>query len=141
MQLHFHSPSENTIDGKSFPLEMHLVHKDAQGNLAVVAVMFENGVANPALSELFKDVPLKAGSKELNQKSINLNALLPKDHAYYGFNGSLTTPPCSEGVTWVVLKNPVSLSAEQLKTFNNYYKGNNRPVQPINARFALHLSS
>lgn len=137
VQLHFHSPSENTINSKFFPVEMHLVHRDNVGNIAVVAIMFKNGNANKALAELWQDLPQKAGAKIKIEKTINLNDLLPSNHTYYRFNGSLTVPPCDEGVIWVVMKTPMTLSEAQLKTFNELYKGNNRPIQPLNARLVL----
>ncbi len=134
-QFHFHTPSENHINGKAFPMEAHFVTKDKEGDLAVVALMFEEGAKNSALEEAWKAMPTKEGEtnplalKEIAQK------LLPEDKHYYRFNGSLTTPPCSEGVRWFVLKTPVTASKEQIEKFHHtMHHDNNRPVQPLNAR-------
>jgi carbonic anhydrase len=137
-QFHFHSPSENTIEGKSFPIECHLVHSDKDGNLAVVAIMFEEGSANPLLAKLWAKMPPKAGGKAALGEKHNVASLLPADRDYYRFNGSLTTPPCSEGVWWLVLKSPVNASKEQVQQFSKTMGfANNRPVQPVNARPVL----
>ncbi len=134
-QFHFHTPSENRIHGKSFPLEAHFVHIDKDGNIAVVAVMFEDGKENKSLAKIWDKMPIKEGKEsKLNLKDI-ASELLPKNMAHYHFNGSLTTPPCTEGVRWIVLKNPVNVSKEQVTKFLNVMKHtNNRPIQPINAR-------
>lgn len=136
VQFHFHTPSENEIDGKSFPLEGHFVHATKDGELAVVALLFEDGAENPFIKKVWAKMPHKAGGKEsLNIPAAEVNALLPQDKAYYRFNGSLTTPPCSEGVRWLVLKNYSNISKEQTKEFLElFHHANNRPVQPINAR-------
>jgi len=137
-QFHFHSPSENQIEGKSFPLEAHLVHQDAQGNLAVVAVMFEAGKGNPFLAEIWSDIPKQAGESIKLANSVNVQDLLPSSSDYYRFNGSLTTPPCTEGVRWLVMKQPVEISKQQLKQFTSaIHSPNNRPVQPVNARMVI----
>jgi carbonic anhydrase len=134
-QFHLHNPSENTIDGKSFPMEAHLVHADDKGNLAVVGVMFEIGKANPAITNAWSKMPEKAGGKEALAFAVNAKALLPTHKDYYRFNGSLTTPPCSEGVTWIVMKNPMTISWDQLQQFAHVMEHpNNRPIQPVNSR-------
>ncbi len=135
-QFHFHTPSENHVDGKSYPLEAHYVHADEQGNLAVVAVFFEEGDANPALTNLLETVPEKDNNVTISAP-FDASALIPSDKDYYRFNGSLTTPPCSEGVRWLVIKDPQTISAEQIKKFENVMGENNRPVQPLNARMVL----
>ena len=136
IQFHFHTPSENQIDGKNFPLEGHFVHATKDGSLAVVALMFEDGAENPFLKKVWAKMPHKAGEKNaISISAKEVNALLPKDKAYYRFNGSLTTPPCSEGVRWMVLKNYSTISKGQTKEFLDvFHHANNRPVQPINAR-------
>jgi len=136
-QFHFHSPSENNINGTSYPLEAHFVHASAEGKLAVVAVMFEEGEENKALAELWAKMPQNVGDKNpIDAKA--LNALLPKDRDYYRFNGSLTTPPCTEGVRWLVMKKPITLSAAQIETFKKVmHHHNNRPIQATNARVIL----
>ena len=137
-QFHFHAPSENQIEGKSFPLEGHFVHGDAKGNLAVVAVMYQEGQENAILASLWKQMPTHAGDKISLNKPISAAELLPASRDYYRFNGSLTTPPCSEGVSWLVMKQPVEVSAEQISAFSEViHHQNNRPIQPTNARAVL----
>lgn len=137
-QFHFHSPSENTVGGKHYPLEAHLVHQDANGNLAVVAVMFAEGAENAFLSTLWEAVPADVGEKGALPAGLSASSLLPADKAYYRFNGSLTTPPCSEGVHWAVLKSPSVVSKQQIEQFSTMLGfANNRPVQPRNARPVL----
>ncbi len=138
-QFHFHAPSENTIEGRSFPLEAHLVHADADGNLAVVAVLFEEGPANPVLTRAWQAMPEHAGDRHaLPADTVNAAGLLPPDRDYYRFNGSLTTPPCSEGVWWLVMKQPMTASAAQIERFRHVmHHPNNRPLQPVNARPVL----
>ncbi len=137
-QFHFHSPSENTINGKHFPREAHLVHADETGNLAVVAVMFDQGKDNPMLNPLWMKMPTEIGAKNALPKAYDVSAMLPSDRDYYRFNGSLTTPPCSEGVWWFVLKQPASAGKAQIDQFSKALgHPNNRPVQPVNARAVL----
>jgi carbonic anhydrase len=137
-QFHFHSPSENKIAGKSFPLEAHLVHADAKGNLAVVALMFEEGSSNAVLERVWPNVPkTENGTAELAQP-VAVADLLDADRDYYRYEGSLTTPPCSEGVRWFVLKRVAKASAEQLKVVRDALgQANNRPTQPVGARVIL----
>ncbi len=137
-QFHFHAPSENKVGGKQFPLEGHLVHADKDGNLAVVAVMFQEGAANALLGKLWEKMPAKAGEKADLPADLSAAQLLPAERDYYRFNGSLTTPPCSEGVWWLVMKKPVSVSKAQVGQFSKTVGfANNRPVQPVNARPVL----
>ena len=134
-QVHFHRPSEELIDGKPFAMVAHLVHKDPAGRLAVVAVLFEQGASNPALAEVFGHFPAQAGKEEAPAHArFDASALLPKATSYFTFEGSLTTPPCSEGVTWFVLRTPVTASAEQIDAFARHYAHNARPVQPLGGR-------
>ncbi|HLX24813.1 MAG TPA: carbonic anhydrase family protein [Usitatibacter sp.] len=134
-QFHFHAPSENTIDGKHFPMEVHLVHQDKDGHLLVVAVMFNEGAPNPLLASLWKQMPNKEGEKNAVADALNAIDLLPAQREYYRFTGSLTTPPCSEGVTWLVSRQPVTASKEQVAAFSKAVGfANNRPVQPLNGR-------
>ncbi|OGH00014.1 MAG: hypothetical protein A2557_01230 [Candidatus Lambdaproteobacteria bacterium RIFOXYD2_FULL_56_26] len=135
LQFHFHLPSEEMINGKAYDLVAHLVHQDKAGKLGVVAILFTVGAENPVLAQFWGQLP-KAGGEKVSDpaKSLDLNALLPKNLGYYGFTGSLTTPPCSEGVAWHVLKTPVEFSAAQKAAFAALYSGNARPVQPQNAR-------
>lgn len=137
-QFHFHAPSENLIEGRSYPLEGHLVHANDKGELAVVAVMFEPGRANPALSQAWQALPTKAGETRALKAPLSAEQLLPTQRDYYRFSGSLTTPPCSEGVRWLVMKQPVQVSQAQIDAFKAVmHHPNNRPVQPLNGRQVL----
>lgn len=137
-QFHFHAPSENTFNGKHFPLEGHLVHADKDGNLAVVAVMFREGAANPLLTSLWKMMPGKEGEKKALARPLNALQMLPAERHYYLFTGSLTTPPCSEGVRWLVIQKAMTASRTQIDAFARAVGvPNNRPVQPLNARQVL----
>jgi carbonic anhydrase len=137
-QFHFHSPSENTIEGHSYPMEAHFVHADKEGNLAVIAVMFKTGKKNVELEKAWAHMPENTGDKNTLPKSLDASSLLPHNHDYYRFNGSLTTPPCSEGVWWLVMKYFNTASKEQIDKFvNTMGHPNNRPVQSINARVIL----
>lgn len=137
-QFHFHAPSENLIEGHSYPLEGHLVHANDQGELAVVAVMFEPGKANGALSQVWQSLPAKAGEQHALKEPVSAEPLLPAKRDYYRFSGSLTTPPCSEGVRWLVMKQPMQVSQAQIDTFKAVmHHPNNRPVQPLHGRLVL----
>ncbi len=137
-QIHFHHPSEEHVNGKEFPLSAHLVHADADGHLAVVAVIFEQGNANPLIDVLWKNIPSeKEKPQDVPSVSIQVQDLLPAEHSYFTFAGSLTTPPCSEGVTWYVLKSRATISAEQVAAFSKIYPMNARPIQSINGREIL----
>jgi carbonic anhydrase len=119
-------------------MEAHLVHADAEGNLAVIAVMFEEGPENLALATPWAAMPQAQGHTAHLAREASAEALLPADRAYYRFEGSLTTPPCSEGVTWLVMKHPVSASHGQLVKFARAMgHSNDRPLQPLNARVVL----
>ncbi len=134
-QFHFHSPSENTINGEFFPMEGHFVHADKDGNLAVIAVMYKIGDANGGMEKLWKQIPAKVGDKVALASQVKAEELIPEDKDYYRFNGSLTTPPCSEGVVWIVMKKPVTVSEAQVKQFTDVMgMPNNRPVQGTHAR-------
>jgi carbonic anhydrase len=137
-QFHFHHPSEEHVNGQGFDMVAHLVHADAQGNLAVVAVLLKKGSSNSLLETVWKNIPAeKEKAVDVAGVSLNVKDLLPPGHGYYTFPGSLTTPPCSEGVTWYVLKEQEALSADQLATFAKIYPMNARPIQPLNGRELL----
>jgi len=138
-QFHFHTPSENQIEGKNFPLEAHFVHASAKGELAVVAVLFEDGKENPVLKKIWSKMPHEAGETSVcGLSSKVIKSILPKDKDYYKFSGSLTTPPCSEGVRWLVMEDYSHISAAQTKEFFDIFKhSNNRPIQAINARTVI----
>ncbi|MFQ5427817.1 MAG: carbonic anhydrase [Thermodesulfobacteriota bacterium] len=133
-QFHFHGPSEHTVNGKHSPMEMHLVHKSRKGGYAVVGVLIENGSENKAFAKMWSHLPEHDGQKKSLKKTVNAKRLLPKDKSYYRYSGSFTTPPCTEGVKWFVMKNKIQLSADQLKTFGKIMHGDNRPVMPLNGR-------
>jgi carbonic anhydrase len=137
-QFHFHRPSEEKIVGKGYDMTLHLVHADQEGNLAVVAILLEKGEDNPLIHELWNEIPTQKNKEEL-AKDIQINAgtLLPADRAYYTFSGSLTTPPCSEHVTWYVLKHPVTISAAEVEQFSKLYRNDARPTQPLYDRVVL----
>lgn len=135
VQMHFHVPSENLITGRQYAMEGHLVHQSAEGALAVVAVMFEAGKEQDAISRLWYQMPEKAGDSVPFGGKLMASEVLPPEHGYFYFSGSLTTPPCSEGVSWIVLKQPVAVSKGQIDHFARVIgHPNNRPVQPVNAR-------
>ncbi len=136
VQFHFHKPSEEKINGKPADMVVHLVHRDRDGKLAVVAVLLQAGASNPLIETLWKNVP-KEKEKEQDVPGVEVNAaqLLPANRtAYYTFTGSLTTPPCSEGVTWFVLKARATISKDELASFGKVYATNARPTQPLNGR-------
>jgi len=137
-QFHFHAPSEHTLHGKHAPLEMHLVHTSAKGDITVVAVLFETGAVNRELAALGEHLPERGASTALTAKRIDMAALLPRDKSYWRFSGSLTTPPCSEGVIWLVMKQPLTLSAQQLAQFKSAMgHANNRPTQQLYGRLVI----
>lgn len=135
-QFHFHTPSENLIKGHHSPMEAHFVHADAEGNLAVLAVMFEHGQENQALTLLTETLPSRGQSQTLHS-ALAVKDLLPAVDEYYQFNGSLTTPPCSEGVRWFIVKQPQLLSEQQNQQMMAVMGHNNRPVQSQHARVVL----
>ena len=133
-QFHFHRPSEEHVAGRQFDMSAHLVHKDAEGRLAVVAVLLERGGAQPVVQSVWNNLPLEKGEELAAPTPIDLQQLLPADRGYYTYMGSLTTPPCSEGVLWMVMKQPVPVSAEQVGIFSRLYPMNARPVQSAAGR-------
>ena len=137
-QFHFHRPSEEKIRGKNYEMSLHLVHTDQEGNMVVVAVLLHLGTENSTVRELWNDLPKEKEKEELlDSVQINATGLLPSDRGYYTYPGSLTTPPCTENVTWFVLKHPVSLSASEIELFSRLYRHDARPTQPIYGRTVL----
>ena len=128
-QFHFHRPSEERINGRQFEMDVHLVHQDGEGRLAVVAVLLERGEAQPLLQTLWKHLPLEKHEEVAVEQPIDPLQLLPADRRYYSYMGSLTTPPCSEGVLWLVMQQPLTLSAPQIDAFSRLYPMNARPMQ------------
>jgi carbonic anhydrase len=134
VQFHFHAESEHTLSGKHFPLELHLVHKDAAGHLAVIGVLFKLGEKNEWIEKLWKEIPAKGKTAVLSSKTFDPSRLLPPQTTHYHYMGSLTTPPCTEGVDWNVLNTPLEISQEQLAAFQKLYAHNNRPLQNTHGR-------
>jgi carbonic anhydrase len=134
VQFHFHSPSEETIDGRQYDMVAHLVHKDNEGKLAVVAVLIERGARQPAIQTVLNNLPLEKGEEIAASTTIDLNQLLPENRKYFTYMGSLTTPPCSEGVLWIVMKQPVQATLDQLSLFARMYPMNARPIQAAGGR-------
>ena len=135
LQFHFHGPSEHTVNGKPTPMEVHLVHKNTQGGLAVVSVMMTTGKEHVAIEKIWSSIPAKVWGKVNNEKvSVNGTELLPESRSYYHYPGSLTTPPCSEGVRWYVMQVPIEVSKDQIVKFKSVIGFNARPVQELNGR-------
>jgi carbonic anhydrase len=135
VEFHFHKPSEEKISGKGHDMEAHLVHQDKDGKIAVVAVLLDEGTENALIKTLWSSLPQDKGKEHVaDAVKISALGLLPQKKDYYTFAGSLTTPPCSENVTWFVLKSPTQVSADQIARFARAYPMNARPIQPLNSR-------
>ena len=133
-QFHFHRPSEERINGRQYEMDVHLVHKDPEGRLAVVAVLLERGAAQAVVQAVWNNLPLEQGEAQPASVVLDLNHLLPADRGYYTYMGSLTTPPCSEGVLWMVMRQPVTVSQGQIDIFSRLYPMNARPLQAASGR-------
>ncbi len=137
-QFHFHAPGEHTVAAQPFPMEMHYVHRSADDTLAVIGVLIERGSDNPMFASICAHLPSAAGGfYAIGNVTVNADELLPVQRETYRYEGSLTTPPCSEGVKWFVLTEPLELSDTQIARFEAILRGNNRPVQPLNGRELL----
>ncbi|MGZ8374313.1 MAG: carbonic anhydrase [Nitrospira sp.] len=138
-QFHFHVPSEHTIDQKHYPMELHLVHHNERHEVAVVAVFMEEGKHNPFFETFLEHAPAKVGEvSDDHNHTVNPMTLLPERRSYYRYSGSFTTPPCSEGVIWAVMHDPIEVSAEQIQKFRTLVGHDNvRPIQPLHKRFVL----
>jgi carbonic anhydrase len=134
VQFHFHSPSEEEVNEKTFPMVVHMVHRSADGKLAVVAVLLKEGKPNAALAPILEKLPQTEGEKMTLATKFSPADILPVERGYYKFMGSLTTPPCSEGVRWQVFKQQVEVSKAQITAFRKLYPMDARPVQPLNGR-------
>jgi carbonic anhydrase len=134
IQFHFHRPAEERVDGRVFDMVAHLVHRDPDGRLAVVAVLLDRGPPNPIIQSVWNSLPLERNEALAGTAPLELEQLLPANRSYYTYMGSLTTPPCSEGVLWLVMKEPVTVSTEQIAIFSRLYPMNARPLQPIGDR-------
>ncbi|MEC4722295.1 carbonic anhydrase family protein [Noviherbaspirillum sp. CPCC 100848] len=134
LQFHFHHPAEETVGGRGFPMVAHLVHKDAEGRLAVVALLVESGNPNPVVQAVWNNLPLEQNEPLVPITALDMSQILPERREYYTYMGSLTTPPCSEGVLWIVMKEPIKLSPQQIAIFARLYPMNARPVQATAGR-------
>jgi carbonic anhydrase len=138
-QYHFHAPSEHTVNGRHYPMEMHLVHTSKDKKLAVIGVFIEDGRHNAAFDIIWSNLPQKTGQEvHLEKVQVDIDDMLPENKTTYRYSGSLTTPPCSEGVRWFVFVEPIQLSGNQIKVFRKIFHGNNRPTQPLNDRTLLY---
>lgn len=139
LQAHFHAPSEHTLGGKTFPAEVHFVHKAADGELAVVGFFIQAGSENAGIQPILKELPAAGGKSITLTEKPAVHALLSSTHEYFRYVGSLTTPPCTEGVQWHVMETPIQLDQKQLAALTSLFKGHTaRPVQPLKSRFLLH---
>lgn len=134
-QFHFHTPSEHTVENSHFPMEMHFVHQSAEGKFAVVSVLFQEGPENASLAKILPHLPKAKGEKaHLPEVHLDLALHLPESRAAYTYRGSLTTPPCTEEVEWLVFRDPISASKVQLDAFASRLSPSSRPTQPLNGR-------
>jgi len=134
MQFNFEAPSENYVNGAPYAMEMQLMHHNEAGEIAVLSVMMKLGAANSAIQSIWDNIPAAGGRTDREDVTLDMTALMPKSGEYYTFTGSLTAPPCTEGVKWHVLKEPIEISLEQLNAFQSVYGGEPRPVQSLNGR-------
>jgi carbonic anhydrase len=134
VQFHFHRPSEERINGKGYEMVMHLVHKDGEGRLAVLALLLERGKPQPAIQTVWNNLPLEKGDVAAPSIVLDPNDLLPQRRDYFTYMGSITEPPCTENVLWLVMKEPVQASPAQMALFSRLYPLNARPIQPASGR-------
>ena len=134
IQFHFHRPSEERVNGRQFDMVVHLVHRDLEGRLAVIAVLLERGNTLQAIQSVWNNLPLEKGEETVSRTLLDPVDLLPLERSYFTYMGSLTTPPCSEGVLWLVMKKPMPISAEQIGIFARLYPMNARPIQAASGR-------
>ena len=133
-RFHFHMPSEETINGKRFDASVHIVNTTPEGNAAVIGLLVDVGPSNPVMDQIVPLIGDQEGDENEAPGQINPADLLPASDGAFRFKGSLTTPPCTEGVEWIVFKQPITMSADQLAALRAAYSGNVRPVQPRNGR-------
>lgn len=134
-RIEFHTPSEHYLDGASWPMEAQFVHQGNDGSLSVIAVMIKAGAHNPTFEAILQNLPVNPGAvRKVDTVNLAAGALMPENLDYYAYEGSLTMPPCTEGVQWFVLKDPVEISEDQIKAFQDRFPFNARPVQPLNGR-------
>jgi carbonic anhydrase len=137
LQFHFHHPSEHLIGGKSFPMEVHFVHRNFAGNLAVIGALMTAGIPNSAFGKIVATMPAKEGAPVNAAAGIDPNKLLPALRGYYRYSGSLTTPPCSEVVDWLLLREPIQVAKADIDRFAKLFPINARPAQKDHRRFVL----
>ncbi len=134
-QFHFHTPSEHQFNGKNFDMELHFVNQNTNNQFAVLGLMIKEGASNPYLEKAWNVIPPEEITEAVKlTEPIDLMSLLPKDKDSFRYNGSLTTPPCSEAVKWIVLEEPIEMSKEQIDKFRNIFPDNHRPIQSLNER-------
>lgn len=133
-QFHFHAHSEHTINGVHAPMELHMVHVTDHGEILVVGLMIQEGTANTEIEKIWNNLPTEKEHEQQKNTAINMTGVLPAGKGYYNYIGSLTTPPCSMGLQWIVMKDPLQLSAAQIQAFRNLYNHNYRPTQKLNNR-------
>lgn len=134
LQFHFHTPSEHTVDGQASAMELHLVHIDEDGELAVVGILINEGAENAALKLVFDNMSAEKGEPAPVEGTLSISDFMPEDKTTFRYMGSLTTPPCSEDVHWNVFANPIEASKEQIEAFRAIFPMDARPVQPLNER-------
>ncbi|MGC3963016.1 MAG: carbonic anhydrase family protein [Rhodocyclaceae bacterium] len=132
--VHFHHPAEERINGQSFDMTAHLVHRDTEGRIAILAVLLKAGKPNDAVQTLWNNLPLEKNQPYQPEAPLDISRLLPAEQGYFSYMGSLTTPPCTEGILWLVMKQPVDISREQIDIFTRFYRNNARPIQSANGR-------
>jgi len=133
LQFHFHHPGEHQIEAHSFPLEIHFVHRSPSSKLAVVSVLAETGAFNPSLQSIWDTMPTQTGTVEMTN-NLKISNLLPRDRAFYEYEGSLSTPPCTEQVLWLVMRQPITVSRQQVQQFAALFPNNARPLQAVGDR-------
>ncbi|HWO97578.1 MAG TPA: carbonic anhydrase family protein [Bacillus sp. (in: firmicutes)] len=134
-QFHFHTPSEHQFNGQHYDMELHLVHKDKNGKLAVLGIMIQEGKESEKLASVWEVLPKEETEKDVSvEEPVDLQALLPSNQTSFHYNGSLTTPPCTEEVKWIVFEQPIEMSKEQIQAFQQIFPDNHRPVQLLNER-------
>jgi carbonic anhydrase len=132
-QFHFHDPSEHHVDGQTYPMEIHLVHQDRKAHVVVIGVLVEPGSLNQSLADIWTMLPMKVGERG-SEHPFNPQDLIPPNSHHFSYHGSLTTPPCTEGVQWIVLRDPIAMSTQQIEQFVSIIGKNARPVQPLHGR-------
>lgn len=137
-QFHFHTPSEHRINDELSAMELHLVHKSNDGDYAVVGVMIEPGKTNSEMAKVWSNIPDRGNTKKLNRQVSAAN-FLPQEKDYYKYSGSFTTPPCTQGVTWIMFDQPIKASKQQIDAFSSLYPANNRPIQEVNNRQIMEM--